>query len=209
MIKKIRGVLSAHISNNINTYFFLLLMFVAGVSAGAFTVNGLSTVQKSELTNYFQGFLELFKHQRVDSNEIMRISIIENIRIVGVLWLLGVSIIGIPFIYFLIGVRGFITGFTSGFIIYILGFKGLIFTMLTILPKEMIIVPSIIALGVNGINFSVNIIKNKSIKHMTKENLKTSFLAYCFVTLLFLSVIFVGILVETYVTPVFMRMMIS
>ncbi|NLP13401.1 MAG: stage II sporulation protein M [Clostridium sp.] len=209
MIKKIRGVLSSHINNNINTYFFLLLMFVAGVSAGAFTVNGLSSIQKSELTNFFQGFLELFKHQRVDSNEIMRISIIDNIKIVAVLWGLGVTIIGIPFIYFLIGVRGFTTGFTSGFIIYILGFKGVIFTILTILPKEIIIVPCIIALGVNGINFSVNIIKSKSIKHMTKESLKTNFFAYCFVTLLFLCFIFAGILVEAYVTPVFIRMMIS
>lgn len=209
MIKKIREVLSAHIKNNINTYFFLLLVFIAGVSAGAFTVNGLSSIQRNELTNYFQGFLQLFEHQRVDSNEVLRISLIDNVRLIIILWVLGVTIIGIPFIYFLIGVRGFITGFTSGFIIDILGFKGVIFTLLTILPKEVIIVPCIIALGVNGINFSLNIMKNKSIKHMSKESLKTSFLAYCFVTLFFSCFIFAGILVESYITPVFIRMLIA
>ena len=101
MVKKIRGVLTAHISNNINTYFFLLLMFVAGVSAGAFTVNGLSSIQKSELTIFFKVFWN-FK-TRVDSNEIMRISVVDNIRIAAVLWLLGVTIIGIPLYYFLNG----------------------------------------------------------------------------------------------------------
>ena len=130
-------------------------------------------------------------------------------RLITVLWVLGVTIIGIPFIYFLIGVRGFITGFTSGAIICILGFKGVIFALLTVLPKEIIMVPCIIALGVNGINFSMNIIKSKSIKHISRESLKTSFLAYCLVTLVFLVFMFSGILVEAYITPVFMRMMVS
>ena len=207
MISKIRGVLVKHIKNNINSYFFLFLAFVVGISAGAFTVNGLSSIQKNELTNYFQGFLQLFENQRVDSNEVLRIAIMDNLRIVIILWVLGVTIIGVPFIYLLIGIRGFITGFTSGFVIDVLGFKGAIFTFLTILPREIIIIPCIIALGVNGINFSINIIKSKSTKHTTKESIKTRFLAYCFVTLFFSCFIAVGILIEAYVTPVFIRML--
>jgi len=209
MIKKIHEVLISHIKNNINTYFFLFLMYIGGISAGAFTVNGLSSLQRNELINYFQGFLELFEHQWVDSNEILRISIIDNARLVIALWVLGVTIIGIPFIYLLVGIRGFITGFTSGFIIYIMGFKGVLFTFLTILPKEIIMVPCIIALGVNGIKFSLNIVKDKSAKQMSKNSLKTNFFAYCFVTLFFSCFLLVGILVEAYISQVFMRMMIS
>jgi len=41
----------------------------------------------------------------VDSNEILRISIIDNARLVIALWVLGVTIIGIPFIYLLVGIR--------------------------------------------------------------------------------------------------------
>lgn len=206
MISKIRGLLINHIKNNIKSYFFLFLAFVIGISAGAFTVNGLSSMQRSELTNYFQGFLQLFENQRVDNNKILRIAFVENIKIVIVLWILGVTIIGIPFIYLLLGIKGFVTGFTSGFIINLLGGGGVIFTALTILPKEIVLVPCIIALGVNGINFSLNIIKNKSVKRMAKENIKTSFLAYCFVTLFFSSLMSIGILIEAYVTPVFIRM---
>lgn len=206
MVNKIREVLLNHFKSNTNTYFFLFLAFVAGISAGAFTVNGLSSIQKSELTDYFQGFLLLFENQRVDSNEILRIAVVDNIRIVAILWILGVTIIGIPFIYMVLGIKGFITGFSSGFIIDLLGIKGVMFTMLTILPREIILVPCIIALGVNGINFSLNIIRKKSVKHMIKENLKTSFLAYCLVTLLFMSIMSAGVLIEAYVTPVFIRM---
>lgn len=207
MIAKIQELLVRHVKNNLNTYFFLLLAFVVGVSAGAFTVNGLSSIQKSELTSYITGFLQLFDRQNVDSGELLQISVVENARIVLLLWILGVTIIGIPFIYLIIGIRGFITGFSSGFIIEAMGTKGIVFTGLTLLPKELIIVPCLIALGVNGINFSLNIIKNKSIRQISKENLKTSFAAYCFVTAFFSCAILGGILIEAYVTPVFIRVL--
>lgn len=209
MISKIRAALEEHIKKNANTYLFLFLTFVTGVSAGAFTVNGLSSIQKTELTNYFQGFLELFKNQRVDSNEILQISLIDNLRFVVILWTLGVTIIGIPLIYFFVGVRGFITGFTSGFIIDLMGFKGVVFTLFSIVPKEIIIIPCIIALGVNGINFSLNIIRSRSNKRMNKESLKTSFLAYCLTTAFISCFIFAGIMIEAYITPVCIRIITS
>ncbi|AUG57835.1 stage II sporulation protein M [Acetivibrio saccincola] len=206
MFSKIREVIVNHIKSNINLYFFLFLAFVAGISAGAFTVNGLSPVQKKELNNYLHGFFQLFENQKVDGNEILRLSLIENMRQIAILWGLGVTIIGIPFIYILIGVRGFITGFTSGFIIEYLGLRGVLFSAITILPKELIIIPCLIALGVNGINFSLSIIKNKSNKDEKKNSLKINFFAYCFVTLTFSTVIFLGIFVESYIIPVFIRM---
>lgn len=209
MISKLRLTLVEHIKANKNTYLFLFLAFVTGVSAGAFTVNGLSSMQRTELINYFQGFLELFENQRVDSNEILKISLVDNTRLVALLWALGVTIIGIPLIYIFIGIRGFITGFTSGFIIDLLGLKGVVFTLFSILPKEVIIIPCVIALGVNAINFSMNIIRSRSNKQRSKDNLKTGFLGYCLVTAFFSCIIFCGALVESYITPICIRIITS
>jgi len=183
----------------------LLVAFTIGISAGAFTINGLSAIQKEELVNYFQGFLSLLDKQNVDTNELLKLSVLDNGKTVLALWLLGLTIIGIPFIFVLVSIRGFITGFTSGFIIQTLGIKGVLFTFFALIPKEIIIIPCIIALGVNGINFSLNIIKNKSIKHLSKESLKTNLFSYCFVTMFFSCLIFMGVLVEAYITPVFIR----
>lgn len=183
----------------------LLMALVAGISAGAFTVNGLSFIQRDELTNYVHGFFKLLDNQVIDSSELLRIAMIDNVKIVLILWFLGVMIIGIPFIFAVIGIKGFIIGFSSGIIIKTLGLKGIIFSLFALLPKEIIILPSIIALGVNGMNFSINIIKNKSIKHILKENLKTDFIAYCFFTLFFTVFIGLGAFVEAYVTPVLIR----
>ncbi|MCX7708822.1 MAG: stage II sporulation protein M [Clostridia bacterium] len=206
MISKIIDMLIKHIKNNSSTYFALFLAFIVGLSAGAFTVNGLSTIQRDELSHYFQGFLQLLDSQTLDSSELLKVSLLENLKIVTVLWILGVSIIGIPFIYLIIGIRGFITGFSSGFIIEALGMKGILFSLFALIPKEIIVIPCIIALGVNGINFSLNIIKNKSIRSISRESLRTNFFAYCFVTMFYSCFIMGGILLEAYVTPVLIRM---
>ena len=205
MFKKIKNVIGEHIAKNRNAYIFLLMAFILGVSAGAFTVNGLSTMQRDELSNYFQGFLQLLNNQNMDSSELFSTAFMENLKLVGLLWILGVTIIGIPFIFIIMAVRGFITGFSSGFIISVLGFKGIIFSIFTMLPKEILIVPCLIAIGVNGINFSLWLARNKTTQNNTKDNLKGSFISYCFVAAFFSSIILAGIILDAYITPVIVR----
>lgn len=207
LFTKIKHIIGSHIAKNQSSYFFLLLAFVLGVSAGAFTVNGLSATQRDELSNYFQGFLQLLNNQSLDSSELLSVTLLENLKLVAVMWVLGVTIIGIPFIFILMGIKGFITGFSSGFIINAIGMKGVLFTLFALMPKEIIIVPCLIALGVNGINFSLRIIKNRSSRTALKDGLKANLLSYCFVTFFFSCFIFVGVLLEAYITPVFIRML--
>jgi len=183
----------------------LFTIFVIGVSAGAFTVNGLSTLQKDELIQYLKGFLQIMDKQSINSNELLMISLQENTKIIVLLWVLGVTIIGIPFILLLILIKGFIIGFSSGFIIKTMGLKGILFGFLALFPKEIIVIPCIIALGVNGINFSLNIIKGKSIKQILKQNLRMDFIGYSLSTIFFSIFILIGTLIETYIIPVFIR----
>lgn len=197
-----------HFKNYANRYFFLLIAFIIGVSAGAFTVNGLSSTQRDQLGSYLTNFLQLLDNQPVDNSELFKLSAMLNLKIVAALWILGVTIIGVPLIFVSIGIRGFITGFSSGFIIQALGAKGVAFSIIALLPKEMIIVPCIIAIGVNGINFSLNIIKNRSAKSISKKSLKSSFLSYCFVTGFYSCFILGAVLLEAYIIPVFIRMFI-
>lgn len=209
LVNQFKYMIKEHLAANSNMYLFLLMAFILGVSAGAFTVNGLSTMQRDELSNYFQGFFQLFNNQNMKSGDLFAISLLENLKLIGLLWVLGVSIIGLPFIFIVLGVRGFITGFSSGFIIHALGIKGLLFSGFILLPKEIVIIPCLIAIGVNGINFSLRIAKNKSIDEIQKSGLKTAFVSYCLVTVLFSTIILAGILFDAYITPIFLRMILQ
>ncbi|HOQ07890.1 MAG TPA: stage II sporulation protein M [Clostridiales bacterium] len=206
MIKKLQNIIREHLNANRNTYFFLLLSFVFGVITGAFTVNGLSAMQKDELSNYLHGFLQLFGNQHVSSGELITAGLIENLKMTGLLWVLGVTVIGIPFIYMIICARGFVTGFTSGFIINALGMKGMLLTGFALFPKEIIIIPCLIGIGVNGINFSMRLARNRAVPELQKPGLKTAFLSYCLVALLFTGLTMVGLMIDAYVAPVLIRM---
>jgi stage II sporulation protein M len=208
LIDKLQKIVKEHMAANRSTCLFLSLAFILGVSAGAFTVNGLSTMQRDELSNYLQGFLQLFGNQSVKSSELFSIGLAENLKIIGLLWILGVTIIGIPFIFIIMGVKGFVTGFSSGFIINAMGTKGILFSGLALLPKEIIIIPCLVFIGVNGINFSMRIAKSKSSNESQKTGLKTAFISYCLVTLLFSCIVMAGVLFDAYVTPVLIRMII-
>ena len=74
---RIREILVAHIKNYSNRYIMLIMALVAGISAGAFTVNGLNSIQRDELSNYVYGFLKLLDNQIIDSNELLRITLIK------------------------------------------------------------------------------------------------------------------------------------
>ncbi len=205
LLAKFRKLFIKYFNENQKIYFILLMAFAAGVAAGAFTVNGLSAIQNEELANYFQGFLQLMDNQKVDGGELLTISFLETLKIIGALWVLGMTIIGIPFIILLMGIKGFVTGFSSGFIINAIGLKGVLFTLFGILPKEIIIVPCVITLGVSGINFSLKMIRSRSVRNVLKGGLKTDFLRYCLMTALLIGIALVGVLIEAYVTPVFIR----
>lgn len=206
MLKKLQNLIGEHIAKNRNRYLFLLMAFILGVSAGAFTVNGLSAMQRDELSNYFQGFLQLLSNQSLESSELFSTSLLENLKLIGLLWILGVTIIGIPFIFVIMGVKGFIIGFSSGFIVNALSLRGVLFAIFALLPKEIIIVPCLIAIGVNGINFSMRIAKNRTAHENLKDNLRTSFVSYCFVTAFYSCILVAGLIIDAYLTPILVRM---
>lgn len=193
-----------HIKNNSGKYILLLTFFILGTGFGAFTVNGLSSIQRYELDNYMQGFFEMLDSQTIDCAGLLRTSLIYNGKMALIIWLLGAAVIGIPFIFAVAGIRGFINGFTAGYFVRLMGIKGILLIASVILLKEIIIVPSLLAMGVNGVNFSQNIIKRKK-SFPGKESFLTSFAAYCAAAVLCGGVLTVGVLVEAYIVPVLIR----
>jgi stage II sporulation protein M len=145
-------------------YFLVLVFFAAGIAAGAFTVDALSSVQKEELINYFQSFFTVLDQEPVQSAVIFKQSLINNSQFVILIWLLGITVIGVPLILLIVGIKGFIVGFSVSFLVEGMGLKGLLFAVAAILPQNLLIVPGIIAAAVLGISFSISMLRRKKSK---------------------------------------------
>ncbi|WIF96193.1 stage II sporulation protein M [Caminicella sporogenes] len=203
-MRKVNNVLIKHIQRNIITYFVVIMFFLIGISSGAFTTKALSDSENGELIAYLENFFKIVDTKTIDNFAILKQSLINNLQTGVLIWILGVTIIGIPAILFLIGLRGFIIGFTVGFIIKQKGLNGLIFSIFSLLPQNIIIIPGIIVIGVLGISFSVMLIKSKVEKNV-HNNILNQFFVYSTVIAIVYIFIALGCIIEAYISPLFVK----
>ncbi|WP_425061139.1 Stage II sporulation protein M [Sporomusa carbonis] len=205
MLKLLRRNAADYVRANIVAYFFMILIFVIGIAIGAMAVKTLPDEQKAELVGYlrifFQGLAE--RSDGIgDSQSLLTNVIVNNIKIIGVMWLLGFTIVGIPFVLFMVCLRGFVIGFTVGFLVNEYVMKGLLFAIVSVLPHNFLAVPAILATGVSATTFSLMLVRRKN---KSKDNLFYNSLAYSAFCLTMLIVMLGAALVEVYVSPVFMK----
>lgn len=201
VIQKIVKVIKDHITDNKYTYLSLFVFYIIGIILGAVAVNDLDYQQKDEMTKYFNGFLTLLNSSEVNEISLFKISLLDNLKIIALFWILGFTVIGFPIYYIVIGMRGFSTGFSSGIIMGVLGAKGIIISTICFLPKEIIVIPCLIALGVNGIKLSKGILKNWLTRRVKKENVvKQRIGPYSFVTTFFSVFILFATIFEAFIS---------
>jgi stage II sporulation protein M len=192
---------------NVVSYFFITLILIIGVVVGAFAVKTLPEDQKSELVNYlsvlFQQLNTTNGYQPADSYSVFSALVINNIKTIGLIWLLGFTIIGIPFVLFIVFTRGFVIGFTVGFLVDEYIAKGLIFALASVLPHNFIAIPALLVTGVSATSFSFALVKRRM---KVKTNLLYESIAYSTICFLMLVLMIVAAGVEAYVSPVFMKL---
>src|SRR5699024_12217023 len=64
-----------------------------------------------------------------------------DLKYLILLFILGLTIIGLPAIWILIFSKGLVIGFSVGFIVNQLGWKGLLLAATSIAPQNLIIIP--------------------------------------------------------------------
>lgn len=206
MLANIKSIISMHFSRHVTLYFIVVLCFSIGIASGVFSVKALSQIQKEQLIDYLvTSFKATLGTGQTDNLQIFSHSLINNCKTIAAVWILAISIYGFPLIFLMSGVRGFALGFTIGFLIENIGYKGILFTVVSILPQNLIIIPVIICLCVVSIDYSMEVIKNrKANKYIKKEKFR-NFVKYNLVLLFLFLIAVLGSLVEGYISPIFLK----
>lgn len=119
----IKNVLLEHINSNMKDYLILSIIFIIGVMAGVILINNSNEESKNEISGYINSFISTIKSEqfKVDRLKLTQISIIENMKIIAIVWLAGSTIIGIPLVYVITAYKGFCIGYTVSAIVFSLG----------------------------------------------------------------------------------------
>lgn len=204
---KFRSPLANYFRNNLGFLLLVSLFFILGITAGALGIQFLSVDQESKLVEYLDAFFAGFSVEPVDTVLLAERSILNNLQIILVIWFLGLTVIGIPLILLVVLLRGFVLGFTVGFLVQKKAWQGIAVVCLSIVPQSLLYVPALILAGAAAVSFSLSLLGRWS--PMRSARRSRSLLSYCLLmAILSLAGIVAG-LIEAIVTPVFLKLLVS
>lgn len=194
---KLLEMIKEHVSNNKKEYILVSLLFIIGIFLGVFFVNQVQEAQKTEITAYFNSFVEKMKTtEDLNQMELLKSSIGQNIVLAVILWFFGTTVIGIPVVFGLVMYRGFCLGYTIAVCITIMGLQqGILFVLVLLLLQNILFIPAILALAVSGFKLYKSIIKDRN-----KENVKIEVVRHTIFSLIMLMVLVLSSVIEIFLS---------
>lgn len=198
-----------HIEDNRSIYIFVTVLFLMGVIFGAIIVNSLSLSQKTDLHTYINQFFgQVAQGEFANSTSMFIQSYAHYIKYIGLMWILGLTIIGVPVILILLFIKGIVVGFTVGFLVSQMGITGFFLSFVSILPQNIIIVPAFIVVSAVSINFSLKMVRQLFIKR-SHDTIFHHFLRYSAFILCVCAILAIASGFEAYVSPNLMKWIIK
>lgn len=191
-------------SKNKRRKLFKLLIYVVIISVilGIFYVAVISKNEKDLVKTSFDFYFKNVKNGNTDSLILLINNIISNILLTFIVWILGISIIGIPVSILYLIFKSFVLGFTISSLIYTYSFKNLI-------PIIIYTIPFIINLLVIFIItfYAINFSKMLYLFLFKKKDINLKRMSVVYLKFLFVAVIilFTSSLVSSYLVPFLLK----
>jgi len=140
-------------------FIFVIIIFILGISFGTITVKTLEYSNRENLFNYFNNFMQEINVLEYDQQSLISESIKFNLLNILIIWAFGLSVIIMPLITVLVFFKGFVLGFTAGFLLSQYSYRGILLILSAIFPQNLLIIPGYILAAVIAIYFSIRIIQ--------------------------------------------------
>ncbi|EID44940.1 stage II sporulation protein M [Parageobacillus thermoglucosidasius] len=205
----VKSVISVHMREHASVYLFVIVLFLMGVIFGAIVVNSLNFGQKQDLYYYLtQFFGQVSKGNIAGARDMFQQSYFHNLKYVAFMWVLGISVIGLPIIFILLFLKGIVVGFTVGFLVNQMGWQGFLLSFVSVMPQNLIIIPAFLVMGVVSISFSLQMVRNQFMKR-GHEPIFPVIMRYTAVMILISISLLVSSSLEAYVSPLLMKQVIE
>ncbi|OEF95554.1 stage II sporulation protein M [Vulcanibacillus modesticaldus] len=198
--KQLSNKIYLYVKDHIPTYIFTIVLFIMGVIFGSYIISSISQSQKQEIISYLNVFFhEMNTGGWTNSQLALRQALFDNLKYLMLIWFLGLSIIGMPIIFLLIFMKGFVVGFTISFLIFEMHWRGLILSIVSIIPQNIVIVPVYIIAGVAGISFSLSLIKSRGKNRLITN--QQSITSYTLLIIILAVILIFTSAFETFISP--------
>ena len=192
---------------NTRTNIIAFSVFIIGIITGSIFIMVINTNDKSLVVEHITKFFSNVNSSDYSYLDSLKNMLSLNYFYVIVIWILGLSILGILVNIFLTYLKGFIIGFTTSSLIITYGFKSILAVILYIIPHTLINSLVIIILTIYSITFSryllIQIFQKKDMK--TKNFMKK----YLIILLIAVALTLVSSISEVYLFPFLLKLIIK
>lgn len=180
----------------------MTLIAIISTILGILIISILSQENKDLITTTVANFFNAIKKNQINYNDILFKSMSNNLILDIIVWLLGISIIGIPIILVILSFKSLIFSFTFTSILYTYRFKGIIYAIIYIIPHALNLF-IIFVLAYYSLSFSYTLFNYL----FRKKECNRKILVKRYLKLLVLSIVLLIItaLLETYLIPFLLR----
>lgn len=187
------------ITINKKMFIFLLTLFVIGIIVGSLFVTILKDSDKTLITESLNNFFTNVKDLSLNWESTLITTLITHISYVIGIWILGISIIGLPLILIIFFSKAFILGFSIGSILLNYNVKGILLSIAYIFPHHIINFFIYTILSIYALSLSIKLFD--SLLHKKKLDFRPILNKYLFILLLSIVLCITSTLLEVFVMP--------
>lgn len=185
---------------------FLIVLALIGITMGSIFTTMLSQNDKVLAQTYIKDFITNINNNKLNYLDSFKSAFMSNVILILTIWILGISIIGIPVNIFIYFVKTFVIGFSLSAFIFTYNVKGCLLGLIYIFPHHIINIAIYILLLMFSLNFSLKILK--SLKSKKQMSLRLTFNRYIVILVFTLIVTLLTTLTEVFVTPFIIKKII-
>ena len=184
------------------------LRFIIGISFigfifGCLFILIISKTDKTLVKDYIDSFIKNLNNNKINCLDLFKNTSFSNILFILIIWILGMSVIGIPINLFYYFLKNFVLGFTCVSFMLTYKLKGCIFSLVYIIPHNLINIAIYTILLYYSLQFSLLLL----ISIIKKRNINFKFIINKYLKIFIFS--FIGIILtslyESFILPNIMK----
>jgi len=206
MTKKYTNIKKIIVPNKKINLFVISILFL-GVIAGGIYTNIIGINDKNLVIDKIKMFIDNVNGNSLKTLLVFKNSISVNFLYIFIIWILGMSLVGIIFNILLLFIKGFIFGFSIASFIATYGAKGIILSLIYLLFGQLLNIVVIIILTIYSIMISIKLI-SVIFKKMTNGDILPFFKKYIIILIICIVVSLISSVLETFLLPSLIKLIV-
>lgn len=191
-MREIKDKLNQKMKKNKNLLLFLIGISIIGLISGSIFLTIINKSDQMLVKEYIENFITGIDHNKLNYLEALKNTFLSNLIFIFIIWVLGITILGIPINVFIYFTKSFILGFSISSFVLKYGIKGCLISVIYIIPSilNLIIYTSLMLFSIKiaKIVFKI-LIRKKEISLKKVINHYTTFLVLTIISIIITSLL--------------------